>query len=222
MRYMGAHLPAMIPRLLLGIGAVSVLTALTSRPAGADIGIEAVRPTVVEPGDGVTLTVACGGCPPGGLSLPVSIVPVAQAPEYQPCRAHALCSPTARKPPGEAPFRFIGRTGRTSSLRFAVPHLRPGRYVFVIYCGRCWPGRRGSLISDPQDRRELLRVRASADPPGAGGSETARIWWIAAATAVSVIALVGLTLTRRSRSVHRDPLSGHRAVRRHRDQSDRR
>jgi hypothetical protein len=222
MRYVAAHLPAMIPRLLLGLGAVSVLTAFTSRPAEADIGVQAVSPTVVEPGDGVILKVACGGCPLGGLSLPVSIVPVAQAPEYRPCRANALCSPTARKPPGEPPFRFIGRTGRASSLRFAVPQLRPGRYVFVIYCGPCWPERRGSLISDPQDRREVLRVRAGAEPPGAGGFETVRIWWIAPATAVSVIALAGLTLTRRSRSMHGDPLSGHRAVRRHRDQSDRR
>jgi hypothetical protein len=187
---------ASAPWRLLPLAVVGSATIAMTTAAEADVGVDRVRPNVGAPGDIVDLRVACGGCPPSGLRLPVSVVRAARAPEPEPCGENVLCTPGAPDPPRLPPFRFLGRTGgnANSHLRFAIPDVKPGTYAFVVFCEPCRRGPSGSLIADDDD---LLRVRASGEPLAAdpGGIETT--WWIAAGLAAGLV-LAALARRRRA------------------------
>jgi len=186
----GGPVSTLRPQLALVLAVLAC--ALLPSTTWADIGVESVRPAVGDPGELVDLRVACGGCPRGGLRLPVSLVPAAQAPRPQRCRENALCAPTMREAPRELPFRFIGLTNANSRLRFAIPDLNPGRYAFVIYCGPCWRGPAGSLITDTGDPNAVLRIQPDGNPETGGESGSVSIWWVLAGAVVLVVALAGV------------------------------
>ena len=75
-------------------------------------------------------------------------VPVAAEPG---AAGAGLCRRSVIRPPTWRPYVFLGRLGEerrgSAALRFRVPRVCPGRYRFVIYCARCYPGRGGSLVT---------------------------------------------------------------------------
>lgn len=156
--------------LLLLVGGVLLasLGLLAPTPATADVGVTGLSPKVSRPGEQVDLQIACGFCSPGER-FPISLVPLARAPEPFPCRRNALCTPAATAPPRRDPFAYLGLTGpgralgagTQSHLRFRLPDVEPGVYTFVIFCAGCYRGPRGSLIVDTTDSGGLLRVRRS-------------------------------------------------------------
>ena len=70
-----------------------------------------------------------------------------------------------------APYSFLGRAvpppgGNDPGsgeprylLQFKIPNLRPGSYLYEIWCGVCEKGARGSLISVPASPLWQLQVR---------------------------------------------------------------
>jgi hypothetical protein len=149
-------LPAIAGAILAGVALLA-----GAHTAAADIAVTNVHPPVGTPGENVALRVGCGGCPPRGLRLPVSLVPVEDRPRPELCGQNAVCSARATSPPKRRPFTFLGRTSRSGQLRFAVPEVKPGAYAFVIYCASCYRGTDGSLISN-DEQGDLLRVRAES------------------------------------------------------------
>jgi hypothetical protein len=223
--FVTAGLAASVPRLLgalvAPIAATIVVAAMLVgvQPARADIGIESVSRTSGFPGEPVDLLVACGGCLPCTVRLPVSLLPVGSSPGRR--------SPTAPESPASAPYvplgnavplaggaRLASRLGleipnaverrragalrawvaSTNRLRFRIPNAEPGLYSYVVYCEGCQRGPGGSLITNTGEQRELLRIRATGEPTGAG---PVTIWLIVAAGVVLLLALAGLTLRRR-------------------------
>jgi hypothetical protein len=186
--------------------------------ATADIGLMRVSPKVVTPGERVDLEVGCGWCRRADTSFPISLVPLAKAPQLHPCRLklkggteNALCSPTAPRPPREHPFVFLGKTsdgrralprgswpaGSKSHLRFAIPEIEPGRYAFVIFSA--WRGRApgGGLVIDTQPGK-LLRVLPSEVPAHpAGGGVEATSWIVAGAGTIALLLAAALQFRRR-------------------------
>ena len=79
-------------------------------------------------------------------------------------------------------------------LRFRIPSVEPGAYAFVIYCGDCYRGTRGSLIVDAT--RYLLHVRpdSSVTSAATGGGES---WWIAGGAALVLLGGGAVFLRRR-------------------------
>ncbi len=89
--------------------------------------------------------------------MPLYLVATARAPRPHPCRRNGktfgFCEEIVRALPRAPRFRLLGRLDfrhhpRDVRLRFRVPRLRPSLYQFVIYCGPCYPGKNGSLITD--------------------------------------------------------------------------
>jgi hypothetical protein len=103
-------------------------------------------------------------------SFEVSIVPRAMAPQLGECGTGPVCTPSTLGPPRRAPWSFLGRAvpppggndpsdgGPRYLLSFEIPDLRPGSYVYEIWCGACVKGDRGALISDPASPRYQLEV----------------------------------------------------------------
>ena len=198
----------------------SLLAGLVAAPtATADIALMRVSPKVVRPGERVDLTVGCGACRRADTSFPISLVPLAKAPQPRPCRLklkggteNALCSPTVPRPPRERPFVLLGRTsggrralppgswpaGSKSDLRFAVPEIESGRYAFVIFSA--WRDRApgGGLIVNTQPGK-LLRILPSEPPPlsSAGGGADATWWILAGAGTIALLFAAALLLHRR-------------------------
>jgi hypothetical protein len=112
-----------------------------SRPATAHVG-ELVE---VRAGAGVRMYAL----------LPLYLVAAKSAPPLHACRLRngsaATCPASSLGPPREASYYRVGtlnvRHANTVLVTFRVPRLAPGRYVYVIYCGPCWRGPRGSLIA---------------------------------------------------------------------------
>jgi hypothetical protein len=163
----GMHvIPLLRSSLALVLFASAGLVA--ARPAAADIGVFGVKPAIAAPSASVDLTLYCGGCP-AGMELPVALVPAARAPMHRRC-GDAICSPTALGIPRSSPFVYLGQPAVQPSrrwpakapLRFSVPRLRRGVYVFVVYCAGCVRGPRGSLIPgfEPKD---MLFIRPGND-----------------------------------------------------------
>jgi hypothetical protein len=185
----------------------SVLAALpiTATTATADIGVVGVTPKIARPGDQVELKVGCGRCP-GDASFPISLVPSAKAPQPDRCRANAICSPAAARPPDKRPAVLLGTTRAeplseaTSrlDLTFAVPRIEPGVYAFVIFCASCVRGPSGSLIADTAPG-SLLRVLPSA-PESSSDGGTDATWWIVAGIATVALMLAAILLLRRQRT----------------------
>jgi hypothetical protein len=120
---------------ILGVGVVAVAAcAFAVSSASAAVGVEKVSRHGGEPGDEVTLTLACGFCfppcegpkgerhprgfahgpcmldtkkdPPA--SFGISLVPLSSAPVPQRCGPRAVCSPDSAAPPRRAPYTFLG------------------------------------------------------------------------------------------------------------------
>jgi LPXTG-motif cell wall-anchored protein len=196
--------PRLMRRFLTGVIAGSALL-LTASPADGDVGVGSVRPTVGAPGQSVELDAGCGG-PRCGPQLPISLVPLARAPTPQPCHAgKTVCSPEAAEPPRQPPYVFLGWAKQDSAssadvfyrLRFRVPEVAPGVYAFVIFCGGCAAGRRGTLVVTTSQPGKLLRVRSEQNPVASQGSGTDTPWLIAAAAGVAAIAGAAVFLRRR-------------------------
>ena len=120
----------------LAVGAVVVvLCALAASGASAAVGVEKVSRGGGEPGDEVTLTLACGFCfppckgpkghrHPEGFdhgpcmlgtkgaepppSFGISLVPLSKAPQPYRCAPRALCSPGTLAPPNRSPYTYLG------------------------------------------------------------------------------------------------------------------
>ncbi len=98
--------------------------------------------------------------------LPLYLVAANDAPPLHHCKlrnvAAAICPSTSVGPPRSARYHLVAvlnvRHRNTVRVSFRVPRLRPGRYVYVLYCGTCWRGRRGSLIPLNDRRAPALTV----------------------------------------------------------------
>ncbi len=187
-----------LPLTLLTAGLLVFVALLGAAPADAAVGVEKTSRPAGVPGAKVDLTLACGFCfppctgPPGHRkpspcmlgthhaqppeSFAVSLVPIEQAPKPHWCGPNALCSPTPRGAPRQAPYAYLGLAKPPADgdrppdgkniprylLDFAIPDLRPGIYAYVIFCDACAAGRRGSLIASPSSRLWRLRVLPSS------------------------------------------------------------
>jgi hypothetical protein len=151
-----------------GVLLVGVLVALAlPATAAGDLGILKLSTSVARPGD--LVTVVAGGFlgPKPWRPMPVVMIPAARAPKPVPFR-DGFRSPIARRADLRPPrYRVIGEIRRwhavdetgvnaTGRLRFRVPCVPAGRYVFALFCDRCWPGPAGSLVIDT---RPVLIVR---------------------------------------------------------------
>ncbi len=129
---------------------ISLLGPATAR---ADIVVIGERHAVGAPGEQVSVSIGCGGCPAAGLELPVALVPAPSGSREHPCRGTS-CANTSLGPPAVPPYLPLGvatpslRPG-VSRLSYLVPNAAPGLYKYVIYCAPCWPGRLGSLVGHP-------------------------------------------------------------------------
>lgn len=135
----------------VSVAAVFLVLAL---PAGAGPFLDWSRPSVARVGDVVHVQ-AGAGIRMYAL-LPLYLVAAKETPPLHPCELRdghtAVCPSTSPGPPrGAARYHRIAtlnvRHANTVDVPFRVPHLGPGRYVYVLYCGPCWRGPRGSLIS---------------------------------------------------------------------------
>ncbi len=177
---------------------LAIAGPFTSGAAG-DVGVVAQSTRVAKPGEMVQVRVACGFCD-DGAEFPVSMVPLAQYPAPYPCGNNALCRPGTRKPPRRFPYVFLGKTESVpapakwgsvradSVIRFRTPEVEPGRYAFVVYCGPCMRGPKGSLItSGPNTKRGNLLVMAAARTSpsavaGESGGDGVGAWaWVSGA-----------------------------------------
>jgi hypothetical protein len=167
----------------------TLLLLVAAATAQAGIGVVGVSRFAAAPGDEVRLTLGCGLCYPPcngpaaagpgktcipGKKLPprefpVSLVPIEKAPKLRQCGPRALCSAGAPAPPSHAPFSYLGEAtppgGHVDGVPryrvdFEVPRLRPGTYVYVIFCSFCLPGKRGTLLTFPTMRAGRLVVKA--------------------------------------------------------------
>lgn len=132
---------------------VALVCALGLGPAaGAGPYIESASRTRVHAGDVVRLRAGAG------LRLyallPLYLVPARSAPRPYPCTVRGQvgsCEPAVPRPPRGAAFHRIGtlntRHSKEVTILFRVPRLRPGPYVYVLYCGPCHRGPDGSLIA---------------------------------------------------------------------------
>jgi hypothetical protein len=87
--------------------------------------------------------------------LPLYLVAAKDAPPLHACHLRngspATCPSTSLGPPHGGNYHRVAtlnvRHANTVHVSFRVPRLAPGRYVYVLYCGPCWRGPRGSLIA---------------------------------------------------------------------------
>jgi hypothetical protein len=99
--------------------------------------------------------------------LPLYLVAAKDAPPVRSCRLRngspATCAATSLGPPHGGKYHRVGtlnvRHANTVHVSFQVPRLAPGRYVYVLYCGPCTRGPRGSLIAFDDNRAPILTVR---------------------------------------------------------------
>jgi hypothetical protein len=179
---------------------------LAPSPAAGDVGVVRVHPAVAAPGQSVTVEVGCGG--PCGPRMPISLVPLAQAPVPRPCTFRgekAVCSPHAAEPPRRPPYVLLGTATQDSPpsavltdyrLRFRVPTVTPGAYAFVI-CSGCASGRRGTLVVNGTQPGQLLRVSSAQNVVSSQGSGTDAPWFIAGAVALAAVTGAAVLLRRR-------------------------
>ena len=86
--------------------------------------------------------------------MPVLMIPAWLAPRRYSCRGDAVCEPYSVGAPSRRPWIRLGRmSGHVlpvtfGTIRFRVPRVAPGRYKVFVYCEPCYPGPRGSLITD--------------------------------------------------------------------------
>ena len=134
---------------LITICAALVLAA----PASAGPFIDWSRPATARVGD--VIGVQAGAGLRMYALLPLYLVAAKDAPAVGACTLRdgqaATCPATSLGPPHSARYHRVAtlnvRHANTVHVSFRVPRLAPGRYVYVLYCGPCWRGQRGSLIA---------------------------------------------------------------------------
>lgn len=115
--------------------------------------LDSSRPSVVRAGDRVQVQ-AGAGVRMYAL-LPLYLIAADQAPPLHACKLRngsaATCPTTHLGPPQGGVYHRVAtlnvRHANTVRVSFHVPSLAPGRYVYVLYCGPCTRGPRGSLIA---------------------------------------------------------------------------
>jgi hypothetical protein len=98
--------------------------------------------------------------------LPLYLVRAGAAPPLRTCALRdgqpATCPATSLGPPHGGRYHRVAtlnvRHANTVHVSFRVPDLGPGAYVYVLYCGPCWRGRRGSLIAFAYPGAPRLRI----------------------------------------------------------------
>lgn len=139
---------------------IVVLALAVASDAAAGIAVDAVTPHAVRAGATLRIRVSAG------LRLwqriPFYLVPAARALRPTPCRTGAgVCEPKIAGPPtGDGYVRIATvsfRKLRSHVLVVKVPRLAPGRYEVAFYCGVCYRGPGGSLISTPSQAFEIVR-----------------------------------------------------------------
>jgi hypothetical protein len=127
------------------------LVALMAPPSAlADIDIDEISRKTARPGQHVRVT-AAGFVGSGGWTAPVVMLPASRASRVsQRLQYSRLARP---------PYRLVGTIRSWHGLTrnhhawgfvvFRTPKLRPGRYVFGLFCPPCVRGPKGSLIVDP-------------------------------------------------------------------------
>ena len=111
------------------------------------------RPSVARVGD--IVRVQAGAGVRMYALLPLYLVAAKDAPSLHACTLRngspASCPTTSVGPPHGGKYHRIAtlnvRRANTVHVSFRVPDLAAGRYVYVLYCGPCWRGARGSLIA---------------------------------------------------------------------------
>jgi hypothetical protein len=86
--------------------------------------------------------------------LPLYLVSTKDALLPRPCTfkgKDGICEPRVGAPPRGGSYHRIGtlnvRHANDVTITYRVPRLVPGKYLYVLYCGPCYPGRGGSLIA---------------------------------------------------------------------------
>ncbi len=98
--------------------------------------------------------------------LPLYLVKAKDSPPLHTCTLRngsaASCPTTSLGPPRGGKYHQIAtlnvRHANTVRVSFRVPQLAPGSYVYVLYCGPCWRGPRGSLIAFKYASAPILTV----------------------------------------------------------------
>jgi len=97
--------------------------------------------------------------------LPLYLVRRDLAPPAQACTVNGQDGFCAAKEPGiphGGIYHRIGtvnvRRSNVNTITYRVPKLRPGVYVYVIYCGPCYAGAGGSVIAFDQSSSSTLTV----------------------------------------------------------------
>jgi len=130
--------------------AVVVALALASDAAGG-IYVEAVSPAQVRAGGVVHVRISSGLRL--WVKIPLYVVPSARALRPHRCRRDAVCEPKVAAAPIRGAYRrvatvsFRARLGQVVAIR--IPRVPPARYEIAFYCGACYKGPGGSLISAP-------------------------------------------------------------------------
>lgn len=137
--------------------AITLLTVLffvtlMTASADASVYLKGISPTIAEPGQTVTLRTVSGVHL--YARLPLYAIRRALAPRDHRCaNGRGLCEPHVPGPPSAPAFRRIATLNFRHSLHqdvvFSAPKS-PGRYVFVFYCGPCYRGSGGSLVTTPK------------------------------------------------------------------------
>jgi hypothetical protein len=133
------------------------LVLVSDAPAG--IYVEAVTPAKVQAGGLIRVRISAG------LRLwekvPLYIVPSARALRPHPCRRDAVCEPKVPGPPTRGAYHRVAtvsfRVRLEQVVAVRVPRVPSGRYEIAFYCGPCYKGPGGSLISTPTAAFEVVR-----------------------------------------------------------------
>lgn len=136
----------------LSLLAVALFGALCTT-ASADVGPPRLNRAAGRPGQ-----VVIGR---GQSGMPVLMIAAERAPKRYSCHRDAVCEPYSTGAPSRPPWIRLGKmSGRVlpvtfGTIRFHVPHVRPGPYKVFVYCEPCYRGPRGSLITDGRIFRVL-------------------------------------------------------------------
>lgn len=97
--------------------------------------------------------------------LPLYLVRRELAPQPKPCTVNGqdgICAAEEPSPPRGGIYHRIGtvnvRHWNVNTVTYRVPKLRPGVYVYVMYCGPCNAGAGGSVIAFDQGASPKLTV----------------------------------------------------------------
>jgi hypothetical protein len=141
-----------------------MVAVVVAAPADAGPFLDWSKPTSAHPGELVRVEAGAGRRM--YALLPLYLVAAADAPRLHPCRLRngtpATCPSTSLGPPRSGSYHRVAtvnvRQMNTVRVAFRVPRLAPGRYLYVLYCGPCWRGPRGSLIAFNDARAPVLAI----------------------------------------------------------------